>query len=114
VRRARRILGRLVVLAAVVTIVVALVGKLPSGTGGGSLAMRAATGAASGVLLVAVVRRSMGAFGDAGPTPPPTIDARPADVVYVCPVCGTRLRLEVAATGKAPRHCGEEMEARLG
>jgi DNA-directed RNA polymerase subunit RPC12/RpoP len=35
------------------------------------------------------------------------------DVVYVCIVCGTRLRLEVAATGKAPRHCGEEMDAQV-
>lgn len=105
---------RLLVLASVGMIVVAVAGKLPSGTGTWSLVVRGGVGAAAGVLLIGVVRRSMRSLVDPPPPPPDAIDARPADVVYVCAVCGTRVRLEVAATGKAPRHCGEEMDSMLG
>jgi len=87
--------------------------RLPSGTDAGSLAVRAAVGLVLGIALVALVRRMLGALGEAPPPPPQQVDARPSDVVYECGVCGTRVRLEVAATGKAPKHCGDEMEAKL-
>jgi hypothetical protein len=87
--------------------------QLPSGTNSGSIAIRAIVALAIGLMVIAVVRRSLAALGAAPPAPPPKVDARPADVVYVCTLCGTRLRLEVAATGKAPKHCGEEMEVQL-
>jgi hypothetical protein len=64
-------------------------------------------------VLIAVVRRMLGALADPPPPPPQTVDATETEVVYECPTCGTRLRLEVAATAKAPRHCGEEMEPSL-
>lgn len=73
--------------------------------------MRGGVALAIGVALIVLVARVLGALSEPPPPSPPTIDAREADVVYRCIVCGTRLRLEVAATGKAPRHCGEEMEA---
>jgi hypothetical protein len=66
-----------------------------------------------GGALIFVVRRMLRALTEPPPPPPQTVDARFSEVVYVCPVCGTRLRLEVAATAKAPRHCGEEMEPEL-
>ena len=87
---------------------------LPSGTRTGSLVTRAAVGLVLGALLVWVVRRMLRALAAPPPPPPATIDARPADVVYECPVCGTRVRREVAATAKPPTHGGEEMEARIG
>ena len=108
-----RALWRLLILASSVVLVVALAGKLPSGTGTGSLAVRAGTGAAAGLVLIGIVRRSLRALGESPPAPPEQVDARAADVVYECPVCGTRVRLEVAVTGKPPRHCGEEMDAKL-
>jgi DNA-directed RNA polymerase subunit RPC12/RpoP len=55
----------------------------------------------------------LGALAAPPPPPPLTVDARPSDVVYECATCGTRVRLEVASTAKPPRHCGEEMEARI-
>lgn len=86
---------------------------LPSGTSTSALATRALIALAIGGLLVAFVRRMMRALTEPPPPPLPTVDATTADVVYECTVCGTRLRLEVASTGKAPKHCGEEMESRL-
>lgn len=112
-RRLRRLGGRLVFLAAVALVVLLVIGKLPSGTNAFSLVVRAAVGLAVGLLLLRVVRRSFGALVDPPPPAPATVDAEAADVVYVCQVCGTRLRLEVAATGKAPRHCAEEMEPKV-
>ena len=87
--------------------------RLPSGTDAGSLATRAAVAFGIGLFLIVVVRRMLATLGAPPPPAPVTVDARTADVVYECAHCGTRLRLEVAATGKAPRHCGEEMEAKL-
>jgi len=98
---------------AVAAVVVAVAVRLPSGTNPASLAVRAAVALTIGVVLILVVRRMLAALGEAPPDPPAQVDARPADVVYVCGICGTRLRLEVVATGKAPRHCGEEMEAQI-
>jgi hypothetical protein len=99
--------------ALLVAIFVAVAVQLPSGTSAGSLAVRAIVALFVGGVLIAVVRRALGAMGAAPPPPPAQVDARRADVVYVCAHCGTRLRLEVASTGKAPRHCGEEMETEL-
>ena len=87
--------------------------RLPSGTDTRSLTVRALVAFGIGLVLIVVVRRMLAALGEAPPAPPATVDARTADVVYECALCGTRLRLEVAATGKAPKHCGEEMEAKL-
>lgn len=113
VRLMRGLVG-LVILVAVVWGMVALLSSLPEGTRAPALALRAAIGLAAGGSLIFVVRRMLRALTEPPPPPAPTVDARTADVVYECPVCGTRLRLEVAATAKAPRHCGEEMEARIG
>lgn len=67
-----------------------------------------------GLVLITFVRRMLRSLSEPPPPPPPTIEAASADVVYECGICGTRVRLEVAATGKAPRHCGEEMDAAVG
>jgi hypothetical protein len=112
-RRRVRPLKIVVFLLALVAVAVAVTVQLPSGTNTSSIVVRAFVALAIGLLLLTVVRRSMAAFGAAPPAPPPKVDARPADVVYVCTLCGTRVRLEVAATGKAPKHCGEEMEVQL-
>ncbi len=87
--------------------------RLPSGTNASSLVIRGLVALGIGLALIAVVRRMLAALAEAPPPPPATVDARPSEVVYECEICGTRVRLEVAATGKAPRHCGEEMEAKL-
>jgi hypothetical protein len=104
-------------LVAVVVVIAAIAvsaALVPSGTETSTLIARAAIGLAIGLALTFVVRRMLRALVAPPPPPPLTVDARPADVVYECAVCGTRLRLEVAATAKAPRHCGEEMEAKIG
>ncbi len=88
-------------------------GVLPSGTQTSALIARAVSGLIVASILVMLVRRMARALGSSPPGPPQTVDARTADVVYECPVCGTRVRLELAATAKAPRHCGEEMEAKI-
>jgi hypothetical protein len=111
-RRVRSTIWRLCVLAAVILLAVGI-GRLPSGTDRTSLLLRGGMGAAIGVVLMVVVRRSMRALVSPPAPSPEQIDATQADVVYECPLCGTRLRLEVASTGKAPRHCGEPMEAKL-
>ncbi len=98
--------GALVVLVATPTL-------LPSGTNARSLITRGATALAIGAGIIFVVRRMLRALVLPPPPAPQTVDARPSDVVYVCPVCGTRVRLEVAATAKPPKHCGEEMEATI-
>lgn len=90
-----------------------LIGRLPAGTGTGALVVRASVALGIGLILILIVARMLGALTTPPPPSPPTVDATPVDVVYVCTVCGTRLRLEVAATGKAPRHCGEEMDAKV-
>jgi hypothetical protein len=84
--------------------------QLPGGTNTSALVTRAAIALAIGGLLIFFVRRMLRALTEPPPPAPDTVDATSADVVYVCSVCGTRVRLEVAATGKAPKHCGEEME----
>jgi hypothetical protein len=94
--------------------VTALLGRLPSDTSAGTLVVRGLVGFTIGLVLIVIVRRMLRALAAPPPAPAPKVDARTADVVYVCPICGTRLRLEVAATAKAPRHCGEEMEATIG
>jgi hypothetical protein len=101
-----------VAVAGAVTLIV-LLGNLPNGTDRGSVITRAATGLVIGLIVVAFVGRSLRSMTHPPPPPPPVVDARPVDVVYECVHCGTRLRLEVAATGKAPRHCGEEMEPKV-
>ena len=92
----------------------AVLGRLPSDTSNPSLAIRGALGLGIGLVLIVIVRKMLRALVAPPPAPPRMIDARASEVVYTCPVCGTRVRLEVAATAKAPKHCGEEMEATLG
>ncbi|HVE92367.1 MAG TPA: hypothetical protein VNE62_08735 [Actinomycetota bacterium] len=91
-----------------------VIARLPSGTDARSIATRAAVGLVVGGAGVLVVRRMLVALADPPPPAPEKVDAVVADVSYECTLCGTRLRLEVASTGKAPRHCGEQMEARVG
>jgi hypothetical protein len=100
--------------ASLIALGVAVTVQLPSGTNSSSLITRGVVALLIGLVLLVIVRRSLAALGAAPPAPPPKVDARPAEIVYVCTLCGTRLRLEVAATGKAPKHCGEEMEPELG
>jgi NhaP-type Na+/H+ or K+/H+ antiporter len=102
-----------VLVGIVVTALVAGAGRLPSDTHVRSLVIRALVGLTVGVVLTVFVRRMLGALGAAPPAAPQTVEAGSADIVYECAQCGTRLRLEVASTGKAPKHCGEEMEPRL-
>ena len=111
-RLARPILLAFVLVAAL-ALLVATPTLLPSGTNTGSLITRGATALAIGLIVIFIVRRMLRALVLPPPPAPQTVDARPSDVVYVCPVCGTRVRLEVAATVKPPKHCGEEMEARI-
>lgn len=113
VRLVLRIFAILIVLASVALAGSAVLGRLPVGTDAGSIVVRAATGLAFGVLIALVVRRVLGALTEPPPPSPPVVDARSTEVVYECQVCGTRLRLELAATAKAPRHCGEEMASRI-
>jgi hypothetical protein len=91
----------------------ALLGRLPGDTSTGSLVIRGAIGLSIGLVLIVVVRRSLRALAAPPPAPPRRVDARSSEVVYTCAVCGTRVRLEVATTAKAPKHCGEEMEPSL-
>ncbi len=72
--------------------------------------VRGLVGLSIGLALIFVVRRMLGVLADPPPPAPERLDATATEVVYECPTCGTRLRLEVAATAKPPRHCGEEME----
>lgn len=91
----------------------ALLARLPDDTSAPSLIVRGALGLSVGLVLIVIVRRSLRALAAPPPAPPRQIDARASEVVYTCPVCGTRVRLEVAVTAKAPKHCGEEMEPSL-
>ncbi len=91
----------------------ALLGWLPDDTSAPSLVVRGALGLTVGLFLIVIVRRSLRALAAPPAAPPRRIDARASEVVYTCPVCGTRVRLEVAATAKPPKHCGEEMEPSL-
>jgi hypothetical protein len=100
-------------LVAAIWIVVMVLGNLPGDTGKGSLAIRAAVGLSIGLVFTFFAWRMLRALTEPPPPSPPTVEAQSSDVVYECPVCGTRVRLEVAATGKAPKHCGEEMEPSL-
>ncbi|MEX2393053.1 MAG: hypothetical protein WD826_01105 [Actinomycetota bacterium] len=94
-----------------VTLIALVADRLPEGTQTSALVTRGAIAFVVGLVLIVTVRRMLAALAGAPPAPPRKVDARPIDVVYECPVCGTRVRLEVAATAKAPKHCGEEMEA---
>jgi DNA-directed RNA polymerase subunit RPC12/RpoP len=89
------------------------IARLPDGTNASSLVVRGSMGLLIGSVLIFVVRRMLGALADPPPATPARVDARETEVVYECPTCGTRVRLELAATAKAPRHCGEEMEPSL-
>jgi hypothetical protein len=89
------------------------IARMPDGTNAGSLVIRGAIGLSIGLGLIMVVRRMLGSLTDPPPPPPQTVDAQESEVVYECISCGTRVRLELAATAKAPRHCGEEMEPSL-
>lgn len=97
----------------VATAIAVAAALLPSSTDTPALIARAIVGLSIGLVLTFVVRRMLRALVAPPPAPPMTIDARSAGVVYECAVCGTRLRLEVAATAKPPKHCGEEMEATI-
>lgn len=110
-RRSSRLLG--VVLVVVAVVLVAAVARTPTSTDVGTLVLRAAAALAVGAVLIRFVVRSLRSMAEPPPPTPAPVDAGSTDVVYECPVCGTRVRLEVAATGKAPKHCGEEMEPRL-
>ena len=98
----------------VVWIATVLLDRLPGDTSTGSLVVRGLLGFSAGLVLTVVVWRMLRALAAPPPAPPRKVDARLSEVVYECPVCGTRVRLEVATTAKAPKHCGEEMEASLG
>jgi hypothetical protein len=111
-RTTRRVVGQIYGLVVVVGFV-ELNAHLPSNTGAGSIAFRAIAGIVIGGVVIFIVRRALRALTEPPPPPPQTVDARTSEVVYVCQVCGTRVRLELAATTKAPRHCGEEMEPQL-
>ena len=113
VGRVLSIVFALLAVIAAVAVVVTVLGRLPGDTGKGSLAIRAAVGLGIGLVISLFVRRMLRALTEPPPPTPQTVDAESADVVYECPVCGTRVRLEIAATGKAPKHCGEEMEPKL-
>ena len=91
----------------------AVLGRLPDDTSAASSIVRGALGLSVGLCLIVVVRRSLRALAAPPAAPPRKVDARSSEVVYTCPVCGTRVRLEVATTAKAPKHCGEEMEPSL-
>jgi hypothetical protein len=108
------IVTRILALVVVIWAIAFGVSKLPSDTVWSDVFVRALIGIAIGFVLTFYVRRMLRTFGEAPPPPPEKVDALPAEIVYECPTCGTRVRLEVAATAKAPRHCGEEMEARIG
>jgi hypothetical protein len=112
-RRRVRPLKVVVFVLAIVALGVGVTVQLPSGTNTSSLTVRALVALLIGVVLIVIVRRSLAALVAAPPAPPVKVDARSSEVVYVCTLCGTRVRLEVAATGKAPKHCGEEMEPEL-
>jgi hypothetical protein len=105
----RRIVGVLIFFGVVIGAAVGIE-SLPDGTNTASLVVRGLAGLSLGLVLIFIVRRMLGALADPPPPPPQTVDALETEVVYECPTCGTRLRLELAATAKAPRHCGEEME----
>ena len=114
--RRRRIARSLLGFASVAALGIALVAAtaaLPSGTQTSSLVARAAVGLAIGGVLIFVVRRALGALAAPPPAPPTAVRVRESDISYECTVCGTRVRLEIAATAKPPKHCGEEMEARI-
>lgn len=106
-------LGTLLVLLLAVWGATALLSQLPDDTSAATLVVRGAIGLTAGLVLVVIVRRMLRALAAPPPAPARQIDARTSEVVYTCPVCGTRVRLEVAATAKAPKHCGEEMEPSL-
>jgi fatty acid desaturase len=108
------VLVRLVVVVAAIWAIAFGVGKLPSDTVASDVILRVLIGLAVGAVLTFFVHRMLQTLAEAPPPPPQKVDARPAEIVYECPVCGTRVRLEVAATAKAPKHCGEEMEAKIG
>jgi len=117
-----RIVATLALLGAALWALSFGLGQVPQGTKTSSLVIRGLVGLGVGLVLVVIVRRMLHALVAAPPIPPRTVDVRSTDVVYVCPVCKTRVRLEVAAsipgkgedadprTPKAPKHCGEEME----
>ena len=109
-----RSLVLLVVVVFAIWTATALLGRLPNDTSGVSLVVRGCLGLLIGLALIVVVRRSMRSLAAPPPAPPRQVDARESEVIYTCPICGTRVRLEVASTAKAPKHCGEEMEATLG
>jgi len=92
---------------------VVFAGRLPEGTSTRSLVIRGLVGLTIGIIITVVTRKMMRALTDPPPPLPERVDARATEVVYECPVCGTRVRLEVAATAKAPKHCGEEMESSI-
>jgi hypothetical protein len=106
-------LAVLLLVVVAVWVATALLGRLPDDTSAVSLVVRGAIGLSIGLVLIFIVRRMLGALAAPPPAPPRQVDARASEVVYTCPVCGTRVRLEVAATAKAPKHCGEEMEPSL-
>lgn len=108
----RRLAGLLVLVAAVGAVAWG-VGRLPEGTETSSLVIRGAVGLGIGLVVVVFVWRTLRVLTGPAEEPPQGVDARSSEVVYACAVCGTRLRLETASTGKAPRHCGEEMEPQL-
>jgi hypothetical protein len=111
-RSIRRVVGLVVGLVVIVGFAELIV-HLPDNTGTSSVALRAGVGLVLGLVIILIVRRMLHALTEPPPPPPQTVDARMSEVVYVCQVCGTRVRLELAATAKAPRHCGEEMEPQL-
>ena len=68
-------------------------------------------------LAFGVASLGIGYFRQLANPPPP--DPEPVEVhpglrlAYVCEMCGLELAILKVARDKAPKHCGEEMEATL-
>ena len=85
----------------VVAVLVALLGE-PFGY------VRAAVAVAMGGAILYV---GLSYFGSAGEVPPdPELeDVSDNSLRYVCTMCGLELKVEVAASDRAPSHCREKM-----
>jgi hypothetical protein len=70
--------------------------------------VKAVVGVIGFLLLVSFGVRYLKSLATAPPEDEPE-DVSAYDLRYVCQMCGLELKVEVAASGKAPRHCMEPM-----
>lgn len=63
------------------------------------------------LMAAAILYVGLSYFGSAGEVPPdPEIeDVSDGSLRYVCTMCGLELKVEVAASDRAPSHCREKM-----